>query len=240
MPATARRNASQSWVQGVDGCRGGWIVARFDLETRRLETVFGADFGALFRSTPAAMTLVDMPIGLAEAGGRWCESAARRLLGPRRSSVFSAPRRPMLAFDRYEDANAWGKADGAGLSKQAWNITPKIAEIDRAITPADQARLGEGHPEVAFARLGGGPCAHPKRIAAGLDERRVILQSCGLAIGDAMIAEARMQSSGAAKADDVLDACALALTAEARLRGTALRLSDEARDARGFVMEIWG
>lgn len=192
----------------------------------------------------AAMTIVDMPIGLADSGRRHCETLARQMLKPgRTSSVFTSPRRPMLAFASYADANAWGKAQQAkgGLSKQAWMIAPKIREIDAAIIPADQTRLGEGHPEVAFARLKGGSCDHPKRTPQGQRERLLLLNRAGIANAEDIYLGLRADHGAKAIArDDVYDACVMALTAKARLDGEALRLSDDMRDARGLVMEIWG
>ncbi|MCK5744627.1 MAG: DUF429 domain-containing protein, partial [Oricola sp.] len=184
-------------------------------------------------------------IGLADAGRRGCEALARQILKPKRSSsVFTPPRRPMLAFARYEDANAWGKAQEpkGGLSKQAWMIAPKIREIDAAITPAHQARLCEGQPEIAFARLNAGAaCAFPKRKKEGEDERRALLAAAGLPDAEEIYRTLRAGHGAAAvKRDDVYDACALALTAKARLDGTATHLADGARDARGLLMEIWG
>ncbi|GAB4521019.1 MAG: DUF429 domain-containing protein [Amphiplicatus sp.] len=190
--------------------------------------------------------IVDMPIGLADSSRRACETMARRRLGPRRAaSVFASPRRPMLDFARYEEANAWGKAAGpgagGGLSKQVWNILPRIREIDSIMTPADQSWLGEGHPEVAFSRLNdGAPCRHSKRTEEGRRERLALLRRGGFPAGVALLAQAKARFRAAVQPDDILDACALALTAEARLGGRALRLTDGARDARGLVMEIWG
>ncbi len=243
VPATQRRKASRNSVLGVDGCRGGWVAARRILLTGEIAVAIEPDFRAVLKAgADAAMIIVDMPIGLTDQGRRACEREARRLLGsPRASSVFPAPRRPMLAFGAYAEANAWGraqgKANGGGLTKQTWGILPRIREIDALITPADQTRLGEGHPEVAFARLNGGrACRHSKRTRDGREERIALLMRHGVADPPALI-----ESAGrAAKPDDVLDAVALSLTAEARLNGEALRLTDEARDARGLVMEIWG
>ncbi|MEQ8935326.1 MAG: DUF429 domain-containing protein, partial [Amphiplicatus sp.] len=70
----------------------------------------------------------------------------------------------------------------------------------------------------------------------GREERLAILERHGVGELPELIAAA----GKAAKADDTLDAIALSLTAEARLMGEALRLTDEARDTRGLVMEIWG
>ncbi|MEO1135068.1 MAG: DUF429 domain-containing protein [Pseudomonadota bacterium] len=246
MPATRTGKSREPYVLGVDGCRAGWAVTRLNLYDNACSGFVVGSFDQLFGDAQdAAMIIVDMPIGLADAGKRACETKARELLRPHRhASVFSSPRRPMLDFDTYEDANAWGKAQGpgGGLSKQAWMITPKIREIDRTIMPADQKRLGEGHPEVAFHRLNNGaPCVHPKRTEDGQRERRKLLFAAGLTSADALYETLRHEVGRKnIGRDDVFDACALALTAKARLDGAAIRLTDGARDARGLVMEIWG
>lgn len=207
-------------------------------------TVAIADsFGALLDGplSSTAMIAADMPIGLPELPGRECERMTRKRVGPRRSSVFSAPLRGMLAFAAYEDANAYGKARGAGLSKQAWNITPKIRELDALVTPYLQSRLVEGHPELAFTRLGGQACAHAKRTPDGKRERLRLLKKHGVGAADLLrAARATYPSRRVFADDDLLDACALALTAEACLDGKAWRMGDGARDARGLLMEICG
>lgn len=244
---TGTRKTAQEFVLGVDGCRAGWTAVRLNLHDKGVSGFLAPDFAGILSNegAGAAMTIVDMPIGLAERGRRGCETAARRMLSPKRtSSVFTPPRRPMLGFETYEEANAWGKRQEAkgGLSKQAWMIAPKIREIDAAITPADQARLGEGHPEIAFARLNGGrPCAQPKRTPEGEAERRALLSRAGIANAEDIYLALRAEHGArAVKRDDVYDACALALTAKARIERTAIRLGDGCRDARGLVMEIWG
>ena len=248
MPATRKGNAAAPFVLGFDGCRAGWVAARLNLSSGEMTAFVVSAFEQLLNGpgAKAAMIAVDMPIGLAETGRRACESEARKLLSPyRHNSVFPTPRRPMLAFDAYEDANQWGKSQGAdaggGLSKQAWMITPKIREIDNVIKPRDQRRLAEGHPEVAFWRLNGGaPCRHPKRKPEGAKERLALLRRHGISSAK-RINEYLIKEFGAGVgADDVYDACALALTAKARLEGNAIRLGDGAKDARGLLMEIWG
>lgn len=251
MPATGERMTDRGFVLGVDGCRNGWVAAILDTRSTIVNAAVVPDFRTLLARffDAAAMIIVDMPIGLKDEGRRACEALARRRLGAgRASSVFPAPRRPMLSMRDYADANAWGKAQGAahggGLSKQAWHILPKIREIDDAIAPAHQERLGEGHPEIAFYRLNRlSPCTHGKRSAAGRSERLSILERHGVANAAALVIEARAQAKliGASVAhDDVYDACVLALTAKARLEGRALRLSADERDARSLMIEIWG
>jgi predicted RNase H-like nuclease len=177
---------------------------------------------------------VDIPIGLSDSGPRKCDEEARRLLGERRSSVFPAPLRPVLGARSYEAALARSrKASGVGLSKQAWNLVPKITEVDRLLDPTRQGRIFEVHPEAAFAAIHGVPMAHAKKTRAGRDERLAVLGPLVPGIG-ALVARPPV---GAA-ADDVLDAAVVALTARTVLDGTARRLGERRHDAKGLVMEI--
>ncbi len=248
MPTTIRRVRQHKIVIGVDGCRGGWVFIRLNLNDGSVVAGIESEFRAILEGAgaQAQMTMVDMPIGLVDRGRRFCEGKARKLLKPlRHASVFSSPRRPMLDFETYEEANAWGKAQGdtggGGLSKQAWMITPKIREIDQIITPAHQCYIGEGHPEIAFWRLNGGaPCIHPKRKKEGQAERKALLAQNGISEPDIHYEALRTKVGAKVALDDVYDACALALTARARLEGNAIHLTDGARDARGLTMEIWG
>ena len=78
---------------------------------------------------------IDIPIGLPDEGSRRCDLEARKLIGPRRSSVFPAPFRSVLGALTYEDAAARCRAvSGKSLSLQAFGILPKIAEVDRLMT----------------------------------------------------------------------------------------------------------
>ena len=141
-------------LAGVDGCRGGWVVAHTsdNIANAELEIVERwHDIHARFE-----FIAVDMPIGLSENGFRQCEVEARKMLRPYGSRVFRVPPRGALAFahNDWTGANAWSKRQGCGgISKQSWNILPKIAEIDGAIVVKDQSRIFEAHPEIAFARL---------------------------------------------------------------------------------------
>ena len=234
---------------GVDGCPGGWVAALLEAPggcegpsgaslrwaaTDSLEPLLKEAAGE------ADLALIDVPIGLTEGPGRPCDAAARRLLGPKASSVFTPPMRAMLDMPDWATANAYGKARrvGGGVSRQSWNILPKVREADAAMTPALQARVREGHPEVAFARLAGGPVRSPKSRTAGRAERLSILDTHGL---DARPMIAALARGGAAPArpDDVLDACVLALAARQVLRDGGRALGGE-RDARGLRMEIVG
>jgi hypothetical protein len=92
-------------LAGVDACRAGWVVAlaggtgsgggAFDDVEVQVVATFAEVLGL-----GAATVAVDIPIGLPDAGPRVCDVAARRLLGPRRSSVFPAPVRAALDAHR--------------------------------------------------------------------------------------------------------------------------------------------
>ena len=230
-------------VAGVDGCPGGWVVVVWDTEAATLTPSVSWSFAELV-STHANVTVIgiDMPIGLAEGYVRGAERAARRFIGPRRSSVFPVPDRRLLGAGPYAETLVLARAlTGKGLSRQAHAILPKIAEVDAVMTPALQRRIVEVHPEVSFAAMAGPGrhLAHPKKTAAGFAERRELLEvALGVPIWDR--AEARTVARPAG-ADDVLDAAAAAWSAARFARGVAGRLPDIAEpeiDTRGLRMEI--
>ncbi|WP_027287467.1 DUF429 domain-containing protein [Rhodovibrio salinarum] len=227
-------------VAGVDGCRGGWLAVRLDLADARVTSALYPDWPALAQALSGmARICVDMPIGLAEIGARPCDQAARALLPRwRKPSVFAPPRRYMLRLD-FEAVRAAARTRGdAGLSIQAFNIMPKIADLDAALSPSDQEQVLEAHPELAFQRLNGGAALPRKADRAGRTVRRDLLVSAGLSEIDGLLsAHPRSQ----AKMDDVLDAGVCALVARDQLAGRARRVPETTpdRDARGLRMEIW-
>ena len=217
-------------MAGVDGCRTGWVVAvgpATGVEPVDVRVVRSfADVLAL----DVDVIGVDIPIGLPASGVRACDVAARRLLGPRRSSVFPAPARAVLGAATWEEANARSRAvDGRGLARQTFGLLAKIAEVDRLVTPAAQQRVVEVHPEVAFATMAGGPMASPKRTAEGGAARRALVTE--------RFGEVPARLPGAAP-DDVLDACAVLWVAGRFHRRVHEVLGDGAVDARGLRMEI--
>jgi predicted RNase H-like nuclease len=197
-------------------------------------------------AVPFAKAAVDMPIGLPDTGPRHCDQAARDLLGwPRMLSVFLHLRRPLLDFPDYAAANRWARADGKGISKQAWHLLPKIAEIDGWITPRRQARASEAHPELIFRALNNGRAlADGKKTRAGFDRRRSLLRRAGYADLDLWLERLRPEfRRGRAAPDDLLDAYACCWTAGRLAAGLAVRVTgwpgvEAGRDRRGLRMEI--
>lgn len=221
-------------VAGVDGCRAGWLMVRLGPDSRLTIEIVGRFNELTLRGL--AMVAVDMPIGLPDSGARICDGLARAVLPPdRRSSVFLHFRRPLLNCRDMTSANQWAKADGKGISVQAWNIVPRIADLDSWITPARQRRVRESHPELVFLMLNGGAPLPRKRTAEGMAARRRVLLRHGLAGIDALAATLPRRQ---AAIDDLYDAAALALAARRFARGEGIRLA-AGRDARGLRMEIW-
>ncbi|MGH7089107.1 MAG: DUF429 domain-containing protein, partial [Stellaceae bacterium] len=188
---------------GIDGCPGGWIAVALDGERhdmRLLPTIVALG------TIAATRVMIDMPIGLPESGRRRCDLAARALLGPAaRSRIFLDARRPLLAYRAaadYAAANQWAKRDGNGISRQLWNILPKIAEVDRFITPGLQGVFREAHPELAFMRLGGSAALPSKQTPKGRRLRRDVVRAAGISAIDRWLAAL---PRGCAP-DDLLDA----------------------------------
>jgi predicted RNase H-like nuclease len=190
---------------------------------------------ARVRSGDLAAVGIDMPIGLAPDGRRAADAAARARLGPRRSSLFPTPPAAVLHATDYPDALARCRAaSGVGMSKQAYNLLPKMREVAALVTPDLQPAISEVHPETTFVALGGTPCTHPKRTAAGVEERLGLLRADFPTV-DELVAP---RPSGVAT-DDVLDALAAAWTARRIALGTAEWLGDaDARDDRGLRLTI--
>ena len=228
-------------VVGVDGCPGGWVAATWDANAGTIVLVVYWSFADLLSATGDAAAIgVDIPIGLVEGAPRRADGAARRLLGPRRNSVFPAPDPRLLDAGTYAETLALARAlTGRGISRQAHAIYPKIAEVDRLITPASQARIIECHPEVAFTILAGAPMAHPKRTPAGYDERRVALErELGVRLWDRVTARSVARP---AAPDDLLDAVVVAWSARRFAEGRAISLPDPPEfDAQGRRCEIVG
>lgn len=133
-------------VVGVDGCPGGWVAVAYDAEAGTLAPRVHPSFPDLLAAYPnAARVGVDIPIGLAEGEPRRCDTEARRVLGPRRSSVFPAPDPRVIAAPSYPEALALSEAlTGKGVSRQGFAIHPKVAGVNAAMTPALQDRVTEG------------------------------------------------------------------------------------------------
>jgi predicted RNase H-like nuclease len=204
-------------VLGVDGTKGGWVVAAVD-DDGRVSLTLAATFSEVMRAATTAHTIaVDMPIGLLDAGGpRRADVCARQALGRARSRVFLVPPRDVVFTDDYTRALALAREmQGSGISKQVFHLFPKIREVDAFV---DDTRVHEVHPELAFMHLNDGTPVHAsKKTWNGVVQRMRLLERAGLHLPD------DVRALAAVPPDDVTDAAALAWSA---------RRIKEQRDAR--------
>ena len=235
---------------GVDGCRAGWIAAVMGTAGDGVPFVFELfpSFRELWaRRGAAASMLIDIPIGLASRSGpvRRTDAFARSLLPGKGSSVFTPPCReavyaPDIGSGRRLNLEILGKS----FSVQAWNIVPKIREMDLffAAHPGAAGVVLESHPEIAFAMLAGTPLRSKKRTPEGFAERldllRPRLPGMDAALAGALEGEGRFPRAALGR-DDLLDAAVLALAARegyGRLRALP---GPRERDERGLPLCIW-
>lgn len=224
-PRVELRYPSDDDIAGVDGCKAGWVVA-----TRAGIRVVPTITEVL--KSGHAVVGIDMPIGMSDTSDRAADSTARRFLSPRGSTIFATPVRACLGAADYADAcNRSFAACGKKISLQSWHILAKIAEIDAAITAADEQRVIEVHPECSFAAMNGDRVLSSKHTADGLERRTALLETHFGALPT---------TPRGATRDDVLDAYAVLWTAERYAAGLHREFGGEPqqRDARGLLMRI--
>ncbi|HEV8574300.1 MAG TPA: DUF429 domain-containing protein, partial [Dehalococcoidia bacterium] len=201
-------------VLGVDGCRGGWCVVAIDPRINNiLDALVLPSFDAVL-ALPTEVICVDIPIGLLDRPGqRACDVEARCLLGRgRASSVFAPPSRRALSFADYRTASdANFQLTGRRLTKQSFNIGPKVREVDGLIKAVMQERVREAHPELSFQALNRGQAMRfNKKTPAGRDERWRLL----LGVLPDLATEPSLPTElvGRCGKDDYIDALACAWT----------------------------
>ena len=224
-------------VAGMDGCKGGWVVVTARADGKGGTSVERVpDLTAITRrldSGELGAVGIDIPIGLPDAGSRRCDVEARKMIGPRRSSVFPAPIRPVLGAETYEEAAALCQSiSGKGMSRQAFGILPKIAEVDRLMTPDRQRHLVEVHPEVCFTALARMPMPSHKATPQGRAERLAVLRG----VFSDIDARSALHLPGT-QPDDILDAYVAVWTAQRWIAHKHLQLGGDL-DARGLRMEM--
>lgn len=206
-------------IAGADGCTGGWVVA----------TRSGAVVMTELDLSRWVAVGIDIPIGLPFHLPRECDRAARRMLGRRGVCVFPTPARVCLSSVTYADAVAANRAAlGVGISQQAFRLLPKIAQVDSMLSPLDERRVAEVHPECSFALLAGAPLP-PKRTVEGAQIRRALLTHEFGSLPPV---------PRGAREDDLLDAYAALWSAERFQHGVHTTLGGEERDERGLVMRM--
>lgn len=174
-------------IVGIDGTPKGWCAV-FRKEHQYF-TEHHTSLSTLFETHPLLKIIaIDMVIGLpqsAQKGGRWADKHARTLLSPRGSVVFSAPCRAAVYAQDYAQANQRSRAsapDNIGLSKQSYNICPKIRELDNHLLQdtALRKKCFEVHPELSFWEMNQQMPLPSKHKPEGKTKRIALLESNGI------------------------------------------------------------
>jgi predicted RNase H-like nuclease len=215
---------------GIDGIRGGWVGVYTD-ENRAQRFIRSARLADLLADS-YNRAMIDIPIGLPERGYRQCDVEARKLVG---STVFLGARWNVWKFRTFEEANRryWEDKD-KGISQQLWCIRGKLQEVNEGMTPEQQSRLQESHPELVFWRLNGcTPLTNKKKSGLGRAERIAFLKQPGFDQIENWLDKRRGTGIGR---DDLIDACACAVAA--REHDAKIPAAPEV-DCRGLRMEMW-
>lgn len=227
---------------GVDGCAKGWLAVAYDGHSAWSAEVFTSIEDICKQFCDASLILVDIPIGLPFDSARSCDALARKLLGPRRSSVFSPPaRRALSQVDYATTSEVNQKVLGKKLSMQTWNISKKIAEVDTFLGYNHKARakIREAHPELCFWSLSGGnPMAHSKKSIAGQRERLNELKKVDPKAQHVVNSILLKYSRRDVAIDDILDAMALAVVASGRIGALRGMPNIPEYDEKGLPMQI--
>ncbi len=121
-------------VLGLDGVKERWVAV--ELLDGLFSRAFVVDQLGQLRSREAEWIGVDVPIGLSSTGFRAADLAARSMVGPRRSSVFLTPPRPVLDAPNFNSALVRSRELGfGGVSRQAFALFPKILDAENAPHP---------------------------------------------------------------------------------------------------------
>jgi predicted RNase H-like nuclease len=173
---------------------------------------------ALAKLGPGPRIVLDVPIGIDDSGrSRRGDMIAKSILGPAHARVFAVPciRLDHARLD-YAHANALAKQTlGCGISKQFWNLRPRIADVESLLKSSLNARacIREGHPELVFARLSGSPVLSSKHDAQGLQERLELLAQFVPDLKQPLQIALSRCRSWRCKPDDVVDAAACLVAA---------------------------
>lgn len=208
---------------GIDGARGGWVRITYDsislclTISEKLEDLLIED----------AVHFVDMPkdLGTIDIPSRTCDAWMRSQLKERKSSVFTPPIQDVIAETSYEAANDKSRElIGKGISKQAWNLVPRIREFQTI----SKANVYESHPEVCFAVMMDGEARFSKKTEAGELERIELLRRYSKST------PWKWKMSNI-QVDDIIDASILAVAAyEAGVNG--MQMHPERTDGTPFVV----
>jgi predicted RNase H-like nuclease len=236
MPAPRRGpDLPYSVVAGVTPCGPGWLVASAKLQRTVFapeEPVFSPTFIEVLDTRPAfSVIAVNAPVGFLDetvVGGRLCDREARALLGPRGSSIQSAPVR--VSAERELELR------GEHLDAITIALLPRYREVAAEMTPFRQRTVYEAHSDMCFYQMNGEqPVASTKNSEQGAADRRALLLTSLPGAERILAAEV-----AGASMSHLIDAAAFLWTARRIFLHAAVRIpADPEWDETGLRMEIF-
>lgn len=224
---------------GIDGCRSGWFAVVIEDDASWHTTCYN-NINEFWKDHQDAETiLIDIPIGLPEKGRREADLEGRKLLRSRRMSLFMTPVRKAVYATAYAQASELNqKATGKRISRQAWNISTKIREVDGFLrqTPKAVEIMHESHPELVFFGLLGEPLDYSKKKRQGITERLRILDRVYPQALDIYNSAVDIYRRRDVNYDDIVDALGLAVAAH--LGNLRTIPANPPRDAHDLPMQI--
>ena len=200
-------------VAGVDGCRFGWVMVKWNGNNYSCGTY--RSIGVLINDNKdLKRILIDIPIGLASAKTkRTVEQKMRRELKYRHSTVFNPPCREAVYELNDEAARTINiEIENKSLSVQSLNIRNKIKEVDELLRAPISLNMMESHPEICFKYLNtGATLLSNKSKESGAIERLKILSNFDRNIKDYFKKVSKQTLRKHVKKDDIIDAMCLCL-----------------------------
>lgn len=201
-------------LAGVDGCKAGWAVVLYD-GNRFDFHVYSTIRDLVKEYSNITRILIDIPIGLGsqKSGFRDIEQLLRKELPGRSSTIFNPPCREVLTITDYHKANRVNRMIcDKGLSIQAFNITPKIRQIDSYLhSRGSGPELVESHPEICFRYLNSSKSVllTKKSTNEGYLERLEIMEDYVKGSSALLEKWSRATKKSRVKKDDIVDAFCL-------------------------------
>lgn len=225
---------------GVDGCKGGWIVASIDHGTLKIEKKTSME-EIVTDYTGFDSFLIDMVIGLPSSSEQIRPDAyARQIIKERTSTIFPVPCRQAVYAESVAEAYEENvRVLGKKFTPLTVGIIPKMRELDTFLQEHEEYKnvILESHPEVCFARLNGKTVLSKKSEYEGLTERVQILQKYlpQLNANDLI----QMAKQYRCNVDDIVDAICLSVTANLAEQGLCEVIPEEPMlDDTGLKMQM--
>lgn len=215
---------SDTLVLGLDAAgKLGWVGIALHGGRFKSAHVF-ANLEAAVAHVEFACIGVDIPILRGDAFPRPADTAARKFVGPKLAgSVFSAPPVEVFRASDYEEARRLARARlDQGVSSQTFALQKSVLDAQGVL---QDARVHEAHPEVTFAAMAGTPLRARKKTWEGHGLRRRLLAAAGIVLPD------DLGEANVIPGEDILDAAAVAWTADRIARGCAGRLPEDKPDS---------